>query len=227
LVQSFSQELLTPGTPIRNMALYGLPILHAVFGAMGGLLGSSVWKPLPELSLEQLRSAYPGLLQGVPKRLSLRRSFILRAIWQWNGPISWVRVLLGTAVAVSGAIWTKSIIELIVVMSEGKLRVVTQFDDRMAYGEVFSLAILIGGCIAGSNSFNGLKQGLCVGIAATFMLAGVFWNAAAGQPGAIVYPMLSTLCLGPVGGWFGSELLPPVYQRVRRRKKAGWLSPLS
>jgi len=37
LVQSFSQEMLTPGTPVRNMAMYALPVLHAAFGALGVL----------------------------------------------------------------------------------------------------------------------------------------------------------------------------------------------
>jgi hypothetical protein len=227
LVQSFSQEMLTPGTPVRNMAMYALPVLQAAFGALGGLIGSSVWRPLPDFGLDELRAAYPGLLQGVPRRLSLRRSLVMRAVWQWNGPISWLRVLIGTTVAVAGALYARSIIDFVVFVSEGKLKVVTQFDDSMTYGEVFSLSILIGGCIAGTNSFNGLKQGVCVGIATAVMLVGIFWSIAGDKAGAVVYPVMSTLCLGPIGGWFGSELLPPIYRQVRRRKRPGWLSPLT
>src|SRR5262249_51151079 len=39
------------GEPLTELAMYGQPALHLASGALGGLLGGLVWKPLPALTM--------------------------------------------------------------------------------------------------------------------------------------------------------------------------------
>jgi hypothetical protein len=134
--------------------------------------------------------------------------------------VAWLRVLAGTGVAVLGGVFTDRVIDLVVTASEGYLQVATLDQNRVATGEVLCLAILLGGCIAGATTRNGLKQGLWVGLASAMLLgclaaAGLFAHA-----GSLVLPVLAAVFLGPVGGWFGTELMPPAN---RRRRPPSWL----
>jgi hypothetical protein len=207
LVQSYSDQLLKPGAPIHELTLYSLPVVHTFFGAIGGLVGSSIWKPPAEITLPLL---------SPKKQLALRREAAnTRPLFRWEGPIAWGHVILGTVVATLGAMNTPTIIDFILHASDNQLRIMTQLEDRVAYGEVFALSILLGGCLAGAHSSNGLKQGVCVAIMLAFLMAGIFWQGP--NSPAVIYPVLCVLFLAPVGGWFGSELLPPAVRRGRRR----------
>jgi hypothetical protein len=208
LVHSLATELLDPGSPVRNVALYALPILHVVCGAAGGLAGSLIWKPPPAVA-----AGRPGTFPSAPVRAARRP----KVPWPspWDGPVAWVRVLLGTVVAVTGAIGTKAIIDLVLYASEGKLMVMTTLEDQVTYAEVFSFAILLGGCCAGASTFNGLKQGVCLGLIASLVMTGVFVTGSFQGSAPGIYPVLSILFLAPIGGWFGSQLLPPVCRRRR------------
>jgi hypothetical protein len=207
LVQSFSEELLKPGAPIHEVTLFSLPVLHSVFGAIGGLLGGLIWKPLPDVN-------WP--LLSPQSRLALKREAASsRPLLRWAGPVAWGHILIGTIVATIGAVNTPTMIDYILSASDNQFKLMTQLEDSIAYGEIFSLAILLGGCIAGANSINGLKQGVCVGMTLAFLMAGIYWKDSA----SIIYPILGALVLAPVGGWFGSELLPPALTR-RLKKKA-------
>jgi hypothetical protein len=217
VVPGLAAQLLTPGTLVRNIALYGLPILYTTFGGAAGWLGSHIWQPLPGPS-DSLVDANESRFANIRRK---RRVYNRPLRSPWDGPVMWARVAIGALVAVCGAIYTKSIIDFSTQVSEGKLSVVTLLQDQVTYAEVFSLAIMIGGCIAGANTYNGLKQGMCVGIAAAFVIDALFIIGFLNTSAPAIYPVLSTLFLGPVGGWFGSELLPPVYQGPRRRR-ATW-----
>jgi hypothetical protein len=72
--------------------------------------------------------------------------------------------------------------------------------------------------VAGATTRNGLKQGFCVG--AGLAMAGFFLTGTVEQSGALVFPILSTVALGSLGGWFGTELMPPGDTRHRRKR---WL----
>jgi hypothetical protein len=205
--------LLTPGSASYQMTLLVMPLIHTSVGALGGLAGSRIWKPLPELSLATFRSSKPGLRPGWhPRRLDLAVGASA-----FSGPISWPRVVVGTVVAALGGGWTDRIIDGLLAFSEGELKVTTDQDNLMAYLIVFAFSILLGGFVAGANKSNGIKQGLCVGIGASFLLAGLYWNGAANQSVSVIYPIVGTICLGPIGGWFGGELLPPAAKRDWRR----------
>jgi hypothetical protein len=213
--RSFLRDLLTPGTTVRNVTLYGLPVLFAFCGALGGFIGGVVWKPLAEIdsaSGPMGASAGPGSRRAAFQRVPWLSDF------SWTGPVAWGRVIAGTTVAVAGAVWTNAILNFLILATQGKLSILTAWEDQVSYGEVFSLSILIGGCVAGTNTFNGLRQGVFVGIGGALVLGMLFLGGSLGQSVPAVYPVLSTLFLGPIGGWFGSELLPPVYVAPRRRR---------
>ncbi len=207
LVQSFSEQLLKPGQPIHELTLYSLPVVHTLIGALGGLAGCSIWKPPAEITFPLL---------SPKKQLALRREAAnARPLFRWEGPIAWGHVLIGTVVATIGAVNTPTIIDWVLHASDNQLQIMTQLEDRIAYGEIFALSILAGGCLAGAQSSNGLKQGLCVAITLSFLMAGIFWKGP--NSPTVIYPVLCALCLAPVGGWFGSELLPPTVGRRRRQ----------
>src|SRR5262249_26158903 len=120
---SFGTQLFTPGAPIRNIVMYALPIMHVLFGALGGLIASAFWRPLPDVG--DLSAA--GLAGGreVPSRIVRRAGSDRPRTFSWKGPIHWGRVLVGTIVAVVGAIYTRAAIEWLVRMSEGSINVTT------------------------------------------------------------------------------------------------------
>jgi hypothetical protein len=214
--RSFLRDLLTPGSTVRNVTLYGLPVLYAVCGALGGFIGGVVWKPLAEL--DSPSGPTEASLRSGSRRTALQRAPAWLSGFSWTGPVAWGRVIAGTTVAVAGAVWTNAILNFVILATQGKLSILTAWEDQVSYGEVFSLSILIGGCVAGTNTFNGLRQGVLVGIGGALVLGMLFLSGSLAQSVPAVYPVLSTLFLGPIGGWFGSELLPPVYVAPRRRR---------
>jgi hypothetical protein len=208
MVQSFSAELLTPGTPTHGLTMMGLPLQNAVIGAVGGLIGSWIWKPLPPLTL-------PGLV-GIQNRKSGREW--IKPISRWAGPISPLKVLLGTAAAVFGAINTPRVVDYIVVVSDYKLKIMTALENQVAHGEIYGLMILSGGFLAGASRTNGLKQGLCVGVLVAIAMSS-FHSYALGHASLdVVFAMVTALSLATVGGWFGSELWPPIDPNARRKR---------
>src|SRR5262249_35078613 len=96
------------GTPTSVVALYGLPLLHAFFGLVGGMIGSSVWKPLPTDPVPQ------GLK---PKKKVARRP----RVSPLAGPVSWVRVMVGTGLAVAGTLCAALIFQKVTAVSGGRL----------------------------------------------------------------------------------------------------------
>src|SRR5262249_11608046 len=181
-----------------------------IAGAIGGLVGSLFWQPL----MVPVDPRYASLRKQRPARRDPNQpAFVL-----WSGPVAWVRVLVGTGIAVLGAVNTSNIVDAILRVSEYKLQIMTQLENQVAYGEVFGLSILAGGCFAGATRVNGLKQGVCTGLLVAIIMIGSFYKAAAEYSVSVLFPILTALLLAPVGGWFGSELLPPVSkERFRAR----------
>src|SRR5262249_29567201 len=88
--------------PLNMLALYALPILHTSFGAVGGLLGSKLWNPLPDL-VEPTPS--PGLVVPLTRTARPWKSF--------TGPLALGRILAGTAVAVGGSVLAGFILNVV------------------------------------------------------------------------------------------------------------------
>jgi hypothetical protein len=201
VLQSYSTELLRPGSPTHDMIMFGLPVQNLIAGAIGGLIGCWVWRPLPMAADPRYAS--------MSKKAPARREPVPKLI-RWTGPIAWVRVLLGTGIALVGALNAPRIVDFVLRASENKLQVMTQLENQVAYGEVFGLSIILGGIFAGATRINGLKQGVCVAFLLSIAMVGFLFRSADENGFSVLFPILSALLLAPVGGWFGSELLPPV-----------------
>jgi hypothetical protein len=199
---------LVQGVSLPEVALFGQPILHLAFGAVGGMIGSMIWPPMPSVRVPtQASLSKPG------PALSTFRSSSL-----FTGPIAWMRVLAGVGIAVGGAVWTKFILDLVLSASSGHLTVKTSLQAQLVTWEIFALAMLVGGGLAGATTFNGLKQGLCVGIGTSALLIGFQlggWNINLSE---LMFTTTCIILLNLAGGWFGSQLLPPVLSRAQLKR---------
>src|SRR5205823_5149011 len=138
-----------PAQAVNLVGLYGLPALHASFGALGGLLGQIIWRPVP--------------LSGVPVALSPNRKPAQRRKKPlFAGPIAWFRVLAGSAFNIAGTLSATMILDKVSEVSHGKLGPTSDLQDQLITWELKALALLVGGALAGATTTNGLKQGLVV-----------------------------------------------------------------
>jgi len=226
VVTPFSKDALVPPPAIKPvtpqvMIVYGSILADIVFGALGGLLGVMIWKPLPKLDLP---SSVPSEQKPVlGTKLSLPPPGDKKALFPWAGPIAWIRVLVGMFVAVGGAIWTKPLLIFLIQFGGLDTAEVLKVQENVAQGELLALSVLIGGTIAGATTSNGLKQGVLVGFGAGIGMVGYFMSKGEGAGvDKLLGPLLTSIFLGPLGGWFGSELMPPSAKGFRRTKKRGW-----
>jgi hypothetical protein len=191
-----------------EVALYGQPVLCFLFGALGGQLGSAIWRPLPKLSV-------PSPLHAAPRARPAPPSLPLL-----SGPVAWSRVLVGVIVVVCGVVWPSVILDFMLETSQGKLRIQSQLQAQLVTWEIAGLLALIGGGLAGATTRNGLKQGICVGLGAGAILVGRSLASASAEPEQLILLVLSVLALTLVGGWFGGQLFPPVVAKRRDRVAA-------
>jgi hypothetical protein len=190
-----------PAYSVSAMSLYVLPLLHTVFGAVGGWIGCVVWRPLPALTApdgaRQGRKAAPGR----------------RKVSPFAGRVAWFRVLAGAALAVAGTLSATMLFNLVLDAGKGRLTIPAEVQDRVFTWEIKVLALLLGGALAGSTTSNGLKQGLFVGVTASMALVAL----QAQSPLAVALTVVSCFSLTLVGGWFGGQLFPPVVKYGRTR----------
>src|SRR5262249_51848391 len=99
------------GSGLSQLTFYGLPLIHMMFGAVGGWRGFTIWKPIPPNRdpRELTKEVKPKLVNTYTAPAT------------FSGPIGWGRVLLGAALASLGTIFAKSILDLLTDSSEGKL----------------------------------------------------------------------------------------------------------
>ena len=200
-----------PSAPLPQtvVTLLGQPILHTAFGALGGFLGSCIWRPPPVIQLPAVLPTVPQPNLPTSTRLSL-----------FAGPTAWGRIVAGTALAVGGTLWANVILELLLEASEGNLSISSQLQAQLVTWEVMALAMLVGSAVAGSCMINGLKQGLYVGLAAAVVLIGLRLSTNPSAWFDAFLTFVSCLCLGLAGGWFGGSLFPPIVS-MRKRKGLG------
>ena len=217
LAQPFLREPLTQHSQLRGLVMFGLPVLHTLCGALGGFLGCLIWKP-PLVFAVPRRPAVPtpgSRLAAMSHGLVASPTSIAKA----TPSMSWLRVLAGMSIAVCGGAYTQQTVRVIVQASEGYLHVATNEQHRIAGGVVFALALLLGGTVAGAATANGLKQGFCMGLGAAAVLVGLFLSHTASFSGSLSFVLLLAVVVGPLGGWFGSELLPPLGLAHCRKKR--------
>jgi hypothetical protein len=201
------------GEPLTQVSVYGQPILHAVIAAVGAVIGSFIWKPLPALSIPDPRpTKVPRVRVAQRARPSL-----------FTGPVAWPRVLAGVAVAVGGIVWAKVILDFVMEASQGKLNITSTLQAQLVTWEISAVATLVGGGLAGATTLNGLKQGLWVGVGAGVVLTGIYIGGGNLLLEKLILTLACTLVLTLAGSWFGCQLFPPVLV-APRRKRAGFLS---
>jgi hypothetical protein len=196
-----------PAQSLTTIAVLGQPILQVVVGAVAGWLGSAFWKPVPVATPE---------VATVRKK----RNFLRQHLNGFAGPVAWFRVGIGTTLAVAGTLMATLFFEKLLDLGHGALATTDDLQDRLITMEIKALAILLGGALAGSTTPNGLKQGLCVGLATTAILIGIEMNFVERWLPLAGLTAVCSVCLGSVGGWFGSQLFPPVI-KVQRSRNLG------
>lgn len=197
-----------PAQALTPIALLGQPLLQAVLGAVGGWIGSAIWKPLPDSA-------------PVEAPLPRKRNFLRRNMNLLSGPVAWVRVSLGAILAVAGTLTATIFFEKILDLSHGTLATTDDMQDRLITLEIKALALLLGGALAGASTSNGLKQGFCVALVSTVILIGIEMNYVDRwlQMAGLTALGAFSLCLA--GGWFGSQLFPPLVKTRRNRGLGG------
>jgi hypothetical protein len=193
-----------PSQALNAVELCGQPLLQAAFAALGGWVGSLIWRPIPA-------EAVPIAL-GPPRK----RPAPPRGPSPFAGKIAWFRVVTGGALAVAGTLSAQLIFLRAMDASGGKLGTTSVLQDQLITWELRALAVLAGGALAGATTPNGLKQGLAVGITATAVLLGVQAPKVTDFFQFSIVTTLSTMCLSLAGGWFGGQLFPQVLRRDRR-----------
>jgi hypothetical protein len=226
--------MLLPEKP-PPILLIAAPLLQTAFGTVGGFIGCRIWQPIQALAAPSGPSGEGGP-SGHPERvLPGRRAAKPSPL---AGPINWVRVAIGTGLAVAGTIGAHSILRIMQNLGETPGEPFdTQRQAQFLTFEVYALAMIAGGAVGGSNTYNGLKQGLLVGAFASFTLICVYiWQGDSTTPEAqllgfklfgfdvsyllpkILFTISSVVPLALAGGWFGGQLLPPVIVPPRRKR---------
>jgi hypothetical protein len=193
-----------PAQEVTAVGLYAQPMLQAAVGAVGGMVGGLIWKPIPT-------SAVPTALIKLRKKPPRRKSALLA------GRVSWLRVVAGIAFAVGGTLSATLIFHKVIDVSGGRLGTTHALQDRIITWEIKALVLILGGALAGSTAANGLKQGLLVALGTAVVLIGLQAPRTDAWLDVAFYTTLSTLTLCSAGGWFGGQLFPPLLKFDRRR----------
>ena len=193
------------GEVLNDLALFGQPLLHMVFGGLGGLIGQQIWKPLPRVKLpEDLSPPPPPVIVPAKGLLFL------------TGPVHLVRIFVGSAFVVTGVLFSGKILEFVINTGQGKLSLSSHLQAQLVAWEIAGLVIVIGSGLAGATTFNGLKQGLCVGVASSLIYIGTQLANPKANLESVLFMLITMIGFGLIGGWFGGQLFPPV-ARSRRR----------
>lgn len=187
--------------------IYTVPIIHMFIGGLGGALGMLVWKPTP--TLPELDNNSPTSV-GDTFALSLGRLFA--------GQLHPGRIAVGAFIIVMGVVWSSAILDFILRASGGTLTITSRLQAQFVTMEVAAIIALAGSAFAGATTYNGFKQGLCVGLGACSIVLGLQFNDPKFTLESAVTTGFGTVIISLVGGWFGSQLFPPINSSPRRRK---------
>jgi hypothetical protein len=186
------------------------PVMHMAMGALGGGLGMLIWRPAPKIpELESSPTTSSPLLRGGLDE-ALARLFV--------GPVHVGRVCTGALVVIAGVVWSNAILEFLLRASQGTFSITSHLQAKLVTLEISALAVVIGAAFAGATTINGVKQGLFVGIFASIVVLGLQLSNPKIVFETIVFTASGIVMLTLVGGWFGSQLFPPLDPNYRRRK---------
>jgi hypothetical protein len=214
------------------LAMFAMLLLQVVFGTLGGFLGVQIWKPIQAL---EPPPDDEGKTAGVEKMLATAAKQQKAPILA--GPIQWVPVLVGTVLAVAGTLGAHQIYRFISEFKVEGSDPLTASQVKFLTWEISAVLMFIGGAIGGSNSHNGIKQGLFVGVfSSVSLIAGFLYQGdttpadtatwlytyfgieQSGLFHKIVLTVLAVMPLSIAGGWFGGQLLPPLVIPPRRKR---------
>ena len=136
--------------------------------------GSVLWEEKGRSSGSRLRSWLWEAPFRKPRRNSPGPSSA--PMHYFEGPVHFGRVCAGILVVVLGVFGSEMILRFIVEASGGSFAIHTHFHERLMLMEVTALATIVGSALSGATTFNGLKQGLCVGLGAASSSAA--WSSA-------------------------------------------------
>ncbi len=193
---------------LTALTLIGVPLLHVAFGTVGGWVGYTIWRPVQAEAAPD-----PAPRTRKPGVAPLRRPVLA-------GRIAWFRVLLGAVVAAAGYMTATAVFAFLIEFSAGRLTSDGWWQDRVVTWEIQALAVFIGGAVAGYNTPNGLKQGLCVAVPASVFLAVLLTGYTHTPPEVASLTVGGCFGLCALGGWFSSQLFPPVLSYKFRRMSA-------
>jgi hypothetical protein len=193
---------------LSMLALVGVPLVHVVFGALGGWIGYSIWKPIQPTTA------------GAPAGSTRKPGVARHRPPLFAGRVAWFRVALGAAFVAAGYLTAAMVFNFIIDFSAGKLASDGFWQDRVITWEIQALAVFVGGGVAGYNTSNGLKQGMCVGLVASALLTMALFGFSRVAPETAALTVIGCFCLCVAGGWFGGQLFPPVLA-VRASRRFG------
>ena len=195
------------GEPVSSLLFYAEPFMHLATGALGGALGMLIWRPIPKLF--ELESSTPTPLPTPVFGAALAQLFA--------GPIHVGRVCAGAFLVVIGVVWSKAILDFLLRAGDGRLAISSQLQFQLVSMEISALAALVGAAVAGANTRNGFKQGLCVGLGASAIVIGI----RIGNPNfaleSVIVSIGGIVIVSLIGGWFGGQLFPPISAGKKRR----------
>jgi hypothetical protein len=216
---------------LLDLLFYGQPAVQALIGALGGLAGTLIWRPMASVAVP------PPTPAQLPSPLSQRLPTgpVQPVTTPFGGPIAWVRVAAGAVLALMGSSWANFILDYMIRASAGKLTLESTQHARFVTWEIAVLVLLLGSAAAGANCKNAMKQGLMVGVFTALGL--LIFHVQLGTPSSIPAQALWLAVLRPrenleewglglvtvlsfativplaiLGGWFGGALLPPLYR---------------
>lgn len=186
------------GMVLDPVTFFAQPFVHMVVGLAGGLVGNRIWQPVPIYSLkEDVGSS--GMLPRPARKL-------------FKGPISVVRILIGAAIAVAGAVFARQLLDEVLRQGHGMFRISSdaKWIERMIVYQIIGLAAFVGGVVAGSASRNGFKQGVFGGVLAAALFCSVQLANSKSVLEVTIFTTAGVLLLCTLGGMFGSTLFPPL-----------------
>jgi hypothetical protein len=218
-------ELLAGASP-QTLVLYLQPPVLALLGLAGGVAGSRVWTPMPDLKLpiptgSKLSSLQLGedLEEEKPK------------------PTQWIRVLAGAAIMVIGVVAAEQVRHTLQKNSGGLLKVDSMGQGDFITWQLATLAVLTGGVVAGAATGAGIRHGILSGFVGAGGLIGIcmkmggalppieYWLSKMSLDGLpLMAPTVLTaigggvMLLALLGGWLGGalfQILAPESMRKR------------
>lgn len=213
LFASFLDEPLAGVGALHPAEVYGFPLLHMISGALGGFLASRIWKPVPPLpvwSPKPENEVFEGGPHGGPASIPLLGAVAAYERFIWWQQIAWFPIMGGMVIAIVLGAWAPPYLaRFLEAASEGHVKIHTPEQIIVFNEEVFAFSVLVGGCLAGAARSQGLTQGFFVGIGVSLIIFALSLVGVTTQWHWGGFPIASALILGPLGGWFGSELIPP------------------